>query len=308
MKTTLNNTPRSFEPTSSSSAGSEPAATLSGSDRARADNHFDQMPKRKQGESGQGGGRSTLRLTGNITAKPGEKPLRLNGRPYDTLSYVQPGSQQSVTVTGTSHPNSRFEVQDHVSHETVGHLKEVGVANALANGPAKVGVDPQHAELKGGARLTQVQVAQVANTAVSQHIQQMNAANAQWGITQTPQEAFAQSTFRRGLCGESCDAVLAALQRQGVSGFSKTNLAHNNETHFFLQTQDGSHIIEPTWKQIVVSHREEQANPAAFAQALSRHPAVFVGTRDEFAAHIASACTAIGQPQRSDTLKGHWGL
>jgi hypothetical protein len=183
---------------------------------------------------------------------------------------------------------------------TVGLLKEVGVAIASANGPKKVGVDPQHAQLKGVAT-TPAQVAHLADSAVNGQIQHINTENAKWGITQTPDQALAQSTFRRGLCGECCDAVLTAFDTEGVTDFYKVNLGHNGEVHYFLQTQDGQRFVEPTWKQIVVSRSEEQ-HLTEYAQALSRYPAVFVGTREEYTAHIAS------NPDGANVVKGYWGL
>jgi hypothetical protein len=152
-------------------------------------------------------------------------------------------------------------------------------------------------------------LASVTETGVKRHIQQMNAGNAQWGIQQTPAEAFAQSHFRRGLCGESCDAALEALQQSGLQGdFRKSNAEFNGETHFFLQTPDGSQVIEPTWKQIVVSHQEEQQHPERCAAALSNFPAVFVGSKEQLAAQVAAAYKALGKSQDSSAILGHWGM
>ena len=152
------------------------------------------------------------------------------------------------------------------------------------------------------------EIPQAANLAVIRLIHRINTDNAGFGITQTEPEHFAQSKFRRGLCGKSCDAVLKTLNKQGVTDYQKVNFAHKGETHFFLQTSDGEHIIEPTWKQIAVFHAEEQRQPVQFANALSHYPDVFVGTREAFEEHITSACRAIGAPARKEALKGYWGL
>jgi len=160
------------------------------------------------------------------------------------------------------------------------------------------------------SRSQQAQLAALADTAVMNYLHEMNAQNAMFGIP-APEgnEALAQQHFRRGFCGESCDAVLAQLQAGSGStlGFSKVDKNHGG-THYFLESADGRQVIEPTWKQIVVSHAEEQADAAACAQALAHFPAVFVGAKTDLAATVRAACQALDKPEAADDLLRHWGI
>ncbi|MBV2142614.1 hypothetical protein KUG47_03755 [Falsochrobactrum sp. TDYN1] len=152
-------------------------------------------------------------------------------------------------------------------------------------------------------------IAQLADNAVNRHIQQINADNAKWGINLSEEESLIQSHFRRGLCGESCDAVLSSLQDTSLHGrVQKINAGYRGEVHFFLQSPDGEIFIEPTWKQIVVSRSEEQTNPTEIANKLNSFPDVFVGSKSQFSKQVANSCATLNKHHLISEVLNYWGI
>ncbi|MFC0577727.1 hypothetical protein [Paraburkholderia solisilvae] len=150
-----------------------------------------------------------------------------------------------------------------------------------------------------------------AEEAVMERINQANEASVMAGF-KAPKgnEKVVQIAFRRGLCGECCAAVKARLDTDASlpEAYNIVDKLYNGDSHFFLETIDGNRVIEPTWKQIVVSKAEEDGSGRSHALALSDFPNVFVGTKEELKDKVVEACNLLKKPKESGELLKHWGI
>ncbi|WP_155420229.1 hypothetical protein [Burkholderia cepacia] len=146
---------------------------------------------------------------------------------------------------------------------------------------------------------------------VKYHISGIIRANEDFGIQCDESEINAIHEFRRGFCGEACDAIMNQIEKYGISQyeFSRVNENHNGETHYFIRDLKSDIIIEPTWKQIIVPHHEEQERFAFYAEALKNYPSVFVGSQIEFNELIDEVSAALEVPDSMrENLNGYWGI